>query len=265
MKRIIYSIYTDNIDPHKSTNDFKKAQFEKWKFHIEKNHKNYAFLCGADYYLHTTNTTSYDEIQFEKIILLEEYAKDYDEMLYLDFDVVSHTDINYFNYHDMTTLTAHGLDRTPTAHKFKYSLDNNNFHLMNMYSKTCAKNAMLLLEDKIGNNYCLNTGVVGCNKDIAFQLNFKNRLSQLHSLLDEAIIDNVYPKEISSVFFYNNEVYLSYIIERYNIPYTNIGMPWNFMLDDYFEIPSAGAHLVHHVNKKFEISFNGTTFKSSND
>ena len=68
MKRIIYSIYTNNIDvesSHSSSTDYKKSQFEKWKDHIEANHKKYAFLCDADYHLHTTKTTSYHQIQFE--------------------------------------------------------------------------------------------------------------------------------------------------------------------------------------------------------
>ena len=260
MKRIIYSIFNDDIHPHKSSNDFKKAQFSKWRYHLEENHKQYALKCGADYHLHLTPTQSYDDIQFEKILLLEQYANDYDEMLYLDFDVVSHTDVNCFEYHDMTALNAHGLDRTPKKHQLESYLRNNRvFHEMNMFAKTCAKNAMLLLDNITGNSLCINTGVVACNKDIAYEIQFKERLKGLHDLLDEAKEDNVYPQEISNAWYYNNEVYLSYLIERFNIPYINIGMPWNFMLDDYYGTPSPAAHLVHNVNKEIEISFDAKT------
>ena len=69
------------------------------------------------------------------------------------------------------------------------------------------------------------------------------------------MIDNLYPDELSKCFFHNNEVYLSYIVEKYNIPFINLGMPWNFILDGYCKKPSAAAHLLHHVNKEFEISF----------
>ena len=89
----------------------------------------------------------------------------------------------------------------------------------------------------------------------SYELEFESRLQQLHELLDEAKEDNLYPSQISDGFFKNNEVYVSYLIERYNIPFTNIGMPWNFILDGYCGTPSAAAHLVHHVNKEFEISF----------
>ncbi|MEJ6809392.1 MAG: hypothetical protein QNK69_03645 [Amylibacter sp.] len=254
MKRIIYSIYTDDINPHSSAPDHKKSQFEKWKSEIESNQKEYAFLCGADYNLNTTCSTSYDEIQFEKILLLEKYAQEYDEILYLDFDVVAHTNVNYFEFHDMSKLTGHALDRTPRDYELKEIL-NFGLHNQNMFAKTCAKKAMLLLDNIVGNSLIVNTGVIGCNKNIAYELGFKDRLPQLHSLLDEAKNDNLYPFQISDGFFRNNEVYISFLIERYNIPFINIGMPWNFILDGYCGTPSSAAHLVHHVNKEFEISF----------
>ena len=254
MKRIIYSIYTNNLDPHSSAPDHKRSQFEKWKSEIEESQKQYALLCGADYCLHTTETTCYNNIQFEKLIKLEEYAKDYDEILYLDFDVVPHTKVNYFEYHDMSHLTGHALDRTPDLNQFS-KIVRNGLHNQNMFAKTCAKNAMLLLDSIKGNSLIINTGVIGCNKNIAYEIDFLNRLSFLHETLDEAKEDNLYPKEISDGFFHNNEVYISYIVERFNIPFTNIGMPWNFILDGYCGTPSSAAHLVHHVNKEFELSF----------
>lgn len=254
MKRIIYSIYTNNLDPHTSATDYKRSQFEKWKDNIEDNQKRYAFLCGADYELHTTETTSYDNVQFEKILQLEKYASDYDEMLYLDFDVVCSTTVNYFEFHDMTKLTAHRLDRTLKPHKLRRAM-NYGIHKQNVYGKTCAKNSMLLLDNITGNSSLVNTGVVGCNKDIAYEMEFENRLQLLHDILDEAKEDNLYPSEISNSFFRNNEVYVSYLIEKYDIPFTDIGMPWNFILDGYCGVPSPAAHFVHHVNKEFELSF----------
>ena len=259
MKRIIYSIYTNIIDvesSHLSSSEFKRSQFEKWKDNIEANQKKYALLCGADYELHTTQTTSYHQIQFEKLLLLEHYSKHYDEMLYMDFDVVSHTTVSFFEYHDMKNLLAHGLDRTPEDHILKRMIrKGRQAHEQAVFTKTCAKNAMLLLEDIKGSDILINTGVVGCNKNIVEQIKLSDRLNSLYDLLDEAKNDNLYPLEISDGFFYNNEVFLSFLVERYKIPYINIGMPWNFMLDDYCRKPSAAAHLVHHVNKEFEHSF----------
>jgi len=98
MKRIIYSIYTSTVDPHKSSTDYKKAQFEKYKHCLEKTHKDYAYMCNADYDLEITPETDYDKIQFDKIKKLQYLIKYYDEVLYLDFDVVPTTNKNIFDY-----------------------------------------------------------------------------------------------------------------------------------------------------------------------
>jgi len=45
VKRIVYSIYTNEVDEHTSTNDFKKSQFKKYK---EKIKNNLSKLCKLD-------------------------------------------------------------------------------------------------------------------------------------------------------------------------------------------------------------------------
>ena len=51
-----------------------------------------------------------------------------------------------------------------------------------------------------------------------------------------------YPKEMSENWVLNNEVIFSYIIEKYDVPFTNIGMPWNFILDHNEQHMTAAAH-----------------------
>ena len=256
MKKIIYSIYTNKVDPHKSSTDFKKSQFEKYKQLLEQKQKEYARLCSADYVLFDTETTAYDMIQFEKIFKLEQLIKDYDEVIYFDFDIVPQTEISFFDFWDLDNICAHAIDRTPQSHeKMRHYLEKDAFDTMNMYCKTCAKNSMLLLDDIHGNSSVINTGVVAGNKKSISQLKFKERFQELNDLLDEAKEDNLYPPEINRHFKYNNEVYISYLIERYNIPFTNIGMPWNYFMDGFAPEVSPAAHLLHHVNKEFERSF----------
>ena len=117
MKRIIYSIYTNNLHPHTSATDFKKSQFEKYKNKLGESQKQYANFCNADYFLHETSTLNYNDVQFEKLLLLEKHAIDYDEILYLDFDIVPITKVNYFEFHNMNNLTCHRLNRKPRDKK----------------------------------------------------------------------------------------------------------------------------------------------------
>ena len=256
MKRIVYSIYTDELDPgHKSSSDFKLSQFKKYKQHLHKAQRDYAVNCGASYMLFETRTTAYDDIQFEKIFLLEELSKDYDEVLYLDFDVVPNTNLNFFDVWDLNTICAYSIDRTPDRTVLLSSFKYDGFDSMNIYCKTCAKNAMLHLDGLTGSSGIINTGVVGGNKESIKQLNFEARLSEMKNTLHEAISDNIYPEDIYKHWKNNNEIFITYLIERYNIPFTNIGLPWNFLLDDVNPEISAGGYLLHHVRKEFGKSF----------
>lgn len=257
MKRIVYSIFNDNVDQnHKSTNDFKLGQFRKYKQQIIESQQNYAAKCGAEYKLFETTTTNYNDIQFEKIKLLEELAESYDQLLYLDFDVVpTDTAKNIFDSFDFNTIGIHPLYRTPSIEELHDALMYKWFDTMNVYCKTCAKNAMLLLDGINGSDKIYNTGVIIAGKDVVKQLQFTHLRPQLDRLLDIAKDDNIYPEEISTTFYYNNEIYITYLIERNKIPYTDLSAAWNFILDGYQPDISAGAYFIHHVNKEFEKSF----------
>ena len=170
MKKIVFSIFNDSVDQnHKSTNDFKLSQFKKWAPRLEFLQREYANKVGADYVLHRTNTTDYNSIQFEKIIQFEQYAEQYDAVLYLDFDVVINNNAkNIFEMIDLNTIGVYPLERMklkgnhrdPEYSKLRSFLRQDNFDNQNIFCKTCAKNAMLLLDNQIGTNKLYNTGVV---------------------------------------------------------------------------------------------------------
>ena len=253
MKRIIFSIYTDNVDEHSSVPDFKKEQFAKYKNQLVDNQKAYANICGADYELFGSNETNYDKIQFNKLLKIEELGQYYDEVLYIDFDIIPRTKVSFFEKFDLNVICAYSILSTQDEYDMRFRLKHNLFHSMDMFSKTCAKKAMLLLSDISGNNECINTGVVGMNRSCINTLAFSDRLDHCKKRFNEAQTDNLYPDDITKVWFLNNEVCLSYLIENYNLPFTNINLPWNFILDHQFNTPTAAAHLLHIVNKDFGI------------
>lgn len=256
MKRIIFSIFTSDLNKHTSVPDYKRNQFKKYKDKIIESHKSYAKLCNSDYENFTSNEVDYDELQFYKLLKLEQLSDLYDEVVYFDFDVIPQTNKSIFDSFDLNTICAYAIPTPIPINELKFRMQDNNWHKMDMYTKTCAKNAMLLLNDINGSDECVNTGVIAANKKAINTLNFSEKLSYCKGQLDLAIADNLYPKEIYSKWTYNNEVFISYLIEKFNIPYTNIGLQWNFILDHISPQTSAAAHLIHHVNKEFELSFN---------
>jgi hypothetical protein len=252
VKRIIFSIYREDVDKHTSTPLYKSNQFKKYKEQIIANHKAYAKLCGADYELFTDVESKYDIIQFQKISIIKKLAQKYDEVLYLDFDVIINTHLSFFDHFDLNTICAYNIDTTIPDEVRGYRMKDDNWHPMDMYVKACCKNAMLLLDDINNSNLVINTGVIGVNKKSAQLIDF----SKCYGVYHKAKEDNLYPTEINSKWKPNNEVYLTYIIERYNLPYTNIGLQWNFILDDTHRDISAGAYFYHVVNKNFGLILN---------
>ena len=246
MSRIIFSIYTNNIDTdHSSTNAYKRNQFEVYNDMIWNAQKEYADLCGADYTCLTASHSSFDDVQHQKMKQLEDFCRVYDEILYIDFDVIPQTDLNWFEEHDMNVINCY----------WNQKQRENYFGKMNVYTKTQAKKAMLLLDNELSNDKIINTGVIGGGSSIISRLRYRERLAYCNNLLDFAKNDPMYPEEMSSMWESNNEVYTSYIIERYRIPNHEMSIAWNFMLDELCPKPTSAAHFLHHVNKDFQLSF----------
>jgi len=257
MKRIIFSIFNGNVDQnHKSTNDYKLSQFNKFKSKLTECKNDYAKKCNADFILHEVPITDYNSLQFEKIIQLEKYAYEYDEILYLDFDVIpTNYARNIFDCIDTSKISMHPLRRDLKHGKLRSALNNNWMDNQNVFVKTCAKKAMLLLDGINGNDLLYNTGVTLGNSEIIKRINFTEQLSELHNILDEAKEDSLFPEEISNNFYYNNEVYISYLVERYNIPHVDLTMNWNFIIDDVQTYPTSAGELLHYVRKEFDQVF----------
>ena len=58
--------------------------------------------------------------------------------------------------------------------------------------------------------------------------------------------NNIMNREISA----NNEIYLSYIIEKYGVPTSDIGQAWNFIVDKNYP-KSDACHFLHMSHKEF--------------
>lgn len=254
-RRIIFSQYAQTVDDHTSVTDYKRAQFARYKDKLIQAQREYADFCGAEYACLELITTGYDDIQFNKLQRFEMFSHEYDEVLYLDLDVVPQTEVNFFEYFDLNSICGFAMNRNPIGRHLRWKLENDAFDRMNVYAKSCCKNAMLLLDNITGNDDVINTGVLGGNKKSIKHLNFQSRLKDIEATYEEAKDDNLYPAEISNSWRKNNEVFITYAIERYGVPFTNIGMPWNFMLDSYEPEGGDASHFLHHINKEFERSF----------
>lgn len=236
--RVIFSVYNEVND--NSVTDYKKEQLSKYKNSLMQRQNEYANFCKADYFVYESEEqidNEYNSIQFFKIKQLEKLAEEYDEILYLDLDVVPFVFKNFFKEHDMSKICClqedgfeKGLKRN--FEKWKEFKNLQNLDSMNCWVKSCSKNAMLLLDTlKSSDNMIINTGVIAGNKDVIKQLKFTENLDYMINLMKEAQYDNVYPKEMHKFMLPNNEVFFSYLIEKNKIPVNYIDDSWNYILD----------------------------------
>ena len=262
VKKIIFSIWSDLTTEHSSAPDWKKESFRKFKDKLIEKQKEYAKLCNAEYFLFKAKSTDYINVQFDKLLKFEELTKEYDQVVYFDLDIIPITKTNIFEQFDFDYPCVYDYDVNNNAqdeewktwlrwqYKHKMVIDS-----MNRYSKVASKNAMLLIEDVVGNDRICNTAVVCGNRNAANLLKISERLSDIDKIFSEAKVDNVYPREYSEGWVRNNEVYFSFILERYDVKYNNIGIQWNYVLDSMVSEFTSGVHLIHQVNKDFEKTF----------
>lgn len=260
MKKIIFSIWSDLTSKHISAPDWKKESFRKFKNKLVEKQKEYAKYCGAKYFLFEAKTTNYVDVQFDKILKFEELTKEYDQVVYFDLDIIPITKKNIFeefnfNYPCVYDYNVDFKDEGWKAWLRHQYREKNIIDPMSRYSKLAAKKAMLLIEDVVGNDNICNTAVVCGNQNAANLLKFSERISYIDKALLKAKNDTVYPREYSEGWVRNNEVYFSFILEKYNIKFNSIGIQWNYILDEFISEFTSGVHLIHQVNKDFEKTF----------
>ena len=242
--------------PHTSVSDYKKDSFIKYKNQLIDIQKKYAHRCGADYEIFNPPVYDYVNVQFHKLFKFEQLTEYYDKVVYFDVDVIPTTKENVFDQFDFNKICVYDYHvdinddsyRRNIIHRLKNKLP---ISSMNRHSKVCAKRAMLLLHDINGNDNICNTGVFAGNKLAAEKLAFSDNIALLDKTLEEAKEDTVYPEEYSKQWVRNNEVYVSFLLEKFNVEFNNIGIQWNYILDDKYKEYSAGAHIIHQVNKDF--------------
>ena len=276
MKNLIFSIYKPvNVDRKftaKQTNTIK--QFEKYFDKLISNKEEYAKLIDAEFKLVTPEKSSFDDINFEKLFLLDKFVNDYDNVLYLDLDVIISTKTNFFEKFNMYTLVSRyekcsrydklGLeclletltDDDEELKKYVRSIKQKgqweefakqhiDKHYDEAYNKLdkyhwLKKGQELLKILPDAEEWMINTAITGGSSETIKKLN----------LLEE------YKKYIGPK---NNEIFLTYLVQKRKFPFTNLPEWWHQLcLKSSDSIPN--ACMWHVVDKNFERVFKLQSF-----
>ena len=304
MQRVVYSLYIDI--PKEEIDIFDKNLLKEGDTPININTKNkfkihYGDLCaskeyyakqigadfkmfeyGPDYIVYANQLkekypylTTYNIINFYKIHLMYELGKYYDEILYLDFDVVPIQYIYFFEHWDLTKGIAvlNNNDRTLPIE----SVTDTSQTIRSPSSKYFNAQAMLFEKNMSTENDVINTGIVGINKDHLNKLDyfkqFEDNLTLMKHLKiqirEEVIIDdetgetnikkhndkyvtNIFPDKVRQYFGWDNETLFSVKLKENKVPVQWLDDKWHYFLYNQGFIPKETI-LCHAINKDFDL------------
>ena len=280
MKRVIFSLYIDipsedidifdkNILKTGDTpmNIRTKEQFAKHYGDLCACKQIYADAIGADFILYEYDTnftlwsenikkqypylTMYNIINFYKIHLMYELSTKYDEILFLDFDVVPMKNENFFELWDLTKGIA-VLNNNNKITKID-SVTDTSQTIRSPSSKYFNAQAMLFEKGLSTKNDVINTGIVGINKDHLVKLNyFANFENDLKMMSDLKESSDIFPKKVLQYFGWDNETLFSVKLNENNVPVQWLDDKWHYFLYIQGFIPKETI-LCHTINKDFDL------------
>jgi hypothetical protein len=283
MSKIIYSLYIDipeeeldyqppylgETEPKTFKTKRLLREYYEW---IKTRHIEYANHCNIEYKLFEYDLTytrykewfnqkypmitSYNIVNFYKIHCLYELSKQYDEILYIDFDVIPLSNKIFFDHWDLSKGMAILTNRTQVDNSLlrirKDSVSDTKHSIRSPTAKYWNTKALLIESNMSGINEVYNTGIIGANYESLQKLdywnNFDSIIKRMTDLKDDKL--SMYPSHIQRLFGYDNETIWSYKMKINNVNQQWLTPEWHHFMDKWNYIP-ANTNLVHVINKNF--------------
>lgn len=268
MNRLIFSLYVevpdnefvDNVETNLNTKKEMNDNYQK----LVDCKQQYADSIGADFVMVNKYKEYYDEmkskypflttyniINFYKIYLLYKFSSKYDEILFLDFDVVPNTKENFFEVWDLSKGVAilNNNDKVLRMSQITETTQT----IRSPTSKYYNTQAMLLDMGMKTENDVINTGIIGINKSNLFKLAYFNQFDQDMIKMTQLKFDtSVFPKKIVEFFGYDNETLFGVKLKQHNIDVQWLDNKWHYFFDNWLFIPK-DTKFIHAINKRFDI------------
>ena len=246
VSKVIYSFY---IDIQKAVSHFEnKNKFNKNYNWLLDRHKQYADHCGVEYkhfgyddnYIEFSKQfgpeiSEYNIINFYKMHLL--YQLDYEEILYLDMDVIPVTKLNFFDEWDLSKGIAIMSENWSRKDSYR-----ERHSVRSPLAKYWNARAMLNESKEV-----FNTGIIGANKKKLEELDYFGDFEGTLNLMTELINDDFWPDDIRNLFGYDNETVFAYKVKNYQ----QLNNGWHHFMDKWDFIPKE-TKFIHCINKNFD-------------
>ena len=194
--------------------------------------------------------TTYNIVNFYKIHLLYELAKEYDEVLYLDFDVVPMQHVDFFEHWDLTKGIAvlNNNDRVLVPE----NVDDSSTTIRSPTAKFYNAQAMLFEKGLSTKNDVINTGIIGASAEhlntLAYFKDFDKNLKLMTNLTKES---DSHPPRFLKYFGWDNETLFAVKIKENNVPILWLDDKWHYFFSNQKHVPQK-VILCHAINKDFD-------------
>ena len=267
----------DDIDK----NERARINFLEYFDRLENNRREYARSIGAAYMLFENDSnyqefrswmknlvdmSEYNVVNFYKIWCMEQLTKEYDNVLYMDFDVIVNTDVSFFDAFNCQNSLFCNYDTTLKDWANKEALDLTNwkgedyvYHYRSPSAKYWNAHALLSDDDLDGENDVYNTGIFGASRrqmdELGYFEDFEGLISRMTELREDEF--SMYIPQIQKSFGYDNETVMSYRVKSNNVFWENLDNKfWHFQLPNWKQnkqqVRDANAAFYHVMNKRFE-------------
>lgn len=248
-----------------------KNALSEWAGDLIKNQSQYALKCGADYVVRQDDAlyktfrddfaskhpqiSEYDIINFYKHYLMAHYADIYDEVCYLDLDVVINTEENIFEAHDIYNKFACRESNDEAAFGKKLPGPLYDRCIRNPASKYWNAFAMLLdsgWSQAEADTDVFNTGIMIASASMINKLEYFGNLESIIEDMEYLKSDtSIFHPNIVRAFNFDNETIFSYkrVVNAVEIEYIN--QCWHYILQEGTDI-DPDAKIYHVIHKRFE-------------
>lgn len=287
--RVIFSIYINfNEDDFEKNSDYKKNIRNKNEFannysFLKNRQEEYAKHLNIPYILYENDKkwkeykkqfknkypyiSQYNVVNFYKIQIMYDLCEIYDEVLYLDFDVVPVTKDNIFDKVNIENGIAckinherdpehYSILTTPKIIKKReqfFEETGISFSERNPIAKYWNCRALLVDNGYSGNNDVYNTGIILANKNNLYKLNyfdtFEEDIKLMHQLKHE---ESFWPKFLQNCFGFDNETLFSFKMKINNINLIELDDVWHFTYRKNINYIPKESKMIHVINKKFK-------------
>lgn len=251
----------------------------QYKQKILNNHQKYADICNADYFSFELPhsqwpDTDYNNCNWSKYGYAEELAKDYEQILFIDFDVLIETEDSIFEQYDWnkgvlvrkmieysTEKIIQYIGECERAELFteignsevsnRFSLPTTGYTLPDDFTPKSDMVKLAGADSIRPGSDLFNTGVLGFTPKTISDLNIFGR-----DFYPELSIPDIWPEWITKHISNNNEMLFS---ARVN-DYIDIGDKWNHLCDWQSDcenlwdiVRSEDPNFLHYVSKEMPL------------